>query len=72
MAHVPVGNGAARFFIWVFGMIFQLKMFHKNDFGIVFLTFWLFGQAMVGLGFLVGSFLSRSAQAVTAGFGELP
>jgi hypothetical protein len=26
----------------------------------------------VGLGFLVGSFLSRSAQAVTAGFGELP
>jgi len=56
------------FFIWVFGMIFQLKMFHKNDFGIVFLTFWLFGQAMVGLGFLVGSFLSRSAQAVTAGF----
>ena len=54
------------FFIWVFGMIFQLRMFHLNgglnflsygchnindtecaDFGVVFLTFWLFGQAMV-------------------------
>ena len=56
------------FFIWVFGMIFQLRIFLKNgvhhpccfcptcnlltdgcmaDFGIIFLTFWLFGQAMV-------------------------
>jgi hypothetical protein len=59
------------FFIWVFGMSFQLRIFLKNgvhhhccfcptsrpghlltadcmaDFGIIFLTFWLFGQAMV-------------------------
>jgi hypothetical protein len=32
----------------------------------------LFYPRKVGLGFLVGSFLSRSAQAVTAGFGERP
>jgi len=57
------------FFIWAFGCIFQFRLFLKNDFGVVLLTFWLFGQSMVGLAFLVGAFLYRSAYAVGIGFG---
>jgi len=59
----------SAFFLYAFGCIFQFSLFLKNDFGVLFLTFWLFMQAMVGLGFLVGSFLRRSASAVTIGFG---
>jgi len=57
------------FFVYCFGCIFQLSMFLDNDFGVVFLTFWLFGQAMVGLAFFIGAFLRRAAWAVTVGFG---
>jgi hypothetical protein len=42
------------------------------DFGVVFLTFWLFSQSMVGVGFFLASLLSRSAQAVLVGFGHPP
>jgi len=59
----------SAFFLYAFGCIFQFSLFLKNDFGVLFLTFWLFMQAMVGLGFLVGSLLRRSASAVTIGFG---
>jgi hypothetical protein len=34
----------ASFFIYAFGCIFQFRLFLKNDFGLLFLTFWLFGQ----------------------------
>jgi len=60
----------SAFFLYLFGCLFQFNLFLKNDFGVLFLTFWLFGQAMIGLGFLVASILSRSATAVTIGFGS--
>ena len=56
------------FFLYAFGCIFQFKLFLKNDFGVLFLTFWLFMQAMVGLGFFVGAFLRRAGSAVSIGF----
>jgi len=56
------------FFIWVFGAIFRLQLFLKNDFGVVFLTFWFFGQSMVGLGFFLGALFLRAAQSITVGF----
>jgi ABC-type multidrug transport system ATPase subunit len=59
----------SSFFLYAFGCLFQFSLFLKNDFGVIFITFWMFGQAMVGFGFLIGAFLSRSAQAVTVGFG---
>lgn len=34
----------AGFFIYAFGCIFQFRLFLRNDFGLLFLTFWLFGQ----------------------------
>jgi hypothetical protein len=36
----------AGFFIYAFGCIFQFRLFLKNDFGVLFLTFWLFGQVI--------------------------
>ena len=56
------------FLLYCFGCIFQFKIFLKNDFGVVLLTFWLHGQAMVGLAFLASTVLSRSTQAVAMGF----
>ena len=50
------------FFIYAFGCIFQLSIFLKNDFAVVFLTFWLHGQAMIGLAFLAAAVLARSTQ----------
>mmetsp|Transcript_48840 Transcript_48840/g.119011 ORF Transcript_48840/g.119011 Transcript_48840/m.119011 type:complete len:1032 (-) Transcript_48840:696-3791(-) len=55
--------------LYIFGCIFQFQLFLKNDFGVIFLSFWLFGQAMVGLAFLVGAFLQKSATSVSIGFG---
>ena len=54
--------------IYCFGCIFQFKIFLKNDFGVVLLTFWLHGQAMVGLAFIASTVLARSTQAVAMGF----
>ena len=56
------------FLIYCFGCIFQFSIFTKNDFGVVFLTFWMHGQAMIGVAFLLAAFLSRSTQAVASGF----
>eukprot|EP00960_Hanusia_phi_P066607 766433-Hanusia_phi.AAC.1 len=52
----------------LFGLAFQFEIFKKNDFGVIFITFWLFEQSMIGLAFLLGAFLRRGAQAVTVGF----
>jgi ABC-type lipoprotein export system ATPase subunit len=54
--------------IYCFGCIFQFKIFLKNDFGVMLLTFWLHGQAMVGLAFIASTVLARSTQAVAMGF----
>ena len=56
------------FLIYCFGCIFGFNIFLKNDFLVVLLTFWLHGQALVGLAFLTSTFLSRSTQAVATGF----
>uniref|UniRef100_A0A7S4NY30 ABC transporter domain-containing protein n=1 Tax=Guillardia theta TaxID=55529 RepID=A0A7S4NY30_GUITH len=52
----------------LFGLMFQFDIFKKNDFGVLFLTFWLFEQSMIGLAFMLGAFLRRAEQAVTVGF----
>jgi ABC-type multidrug transport system fused ATPase/permease subunit len=54
--------------IYCFGCLFRFNIFLKNDFFVVFLTFWLHGQALVGLAFLTSTILARSTQAVATGF----
>ena len=56
------------FLTYCFGCMFQFKIFLKNDFGVVLLTFWLHGQALVGFAFFTATLLSRSTQAVAMGF----
>jgi hypothetical protein len=50
------------FLIYAFGCLFGFNMFLKNDFAPILLTFWLHGQALVGLAFLASALLSRSTQ----------
>jgi len=56
------------FLITVFGLIFNFDLFTKNDFMVIFFTFWFFQQAMIGYANAIGACLKESSQAVTVGF----
>ncbi|XP_009629715.1 ABC transporter A family member 11-like [Nicotiana tomentosiformis] len=54
--------------IVLFGMMFQLHLFLKNNFLIVLLLFFLFQLNMVGFAFLVSNFIRKSASTTSASF----
>eukprot|EP00474_Spongospora_subterranea_P009421 CRZ09879.1 hypothetical protein [Spongospora subterranea] len=51
------------------GLAFQMKFFLKNDFGLYFVLFFLFGLAMTPLVLLLSVFVSKSRTATVLGFG---
>ncbi|XP_023633439.1 ABC transporter A family member 11 [Capsella rubella] len=55
-------------FLVLFGMMFQFDFFLKNSFAVVFLLFLLFQFNMIGLAFVLSSFISKSSSATTVGF----
>ncbi|CAH2043969.1 unnamed protein product [Thlaspi arvense] len=55
-------------FLVLFGMVFQFDFFLKNSFVLVFLLFLLFQFNMIGLAFVLSSFISKSSSATTVGF----
>ncbi|CAA7035148.1 unnamed protein product [Microthlaspi erraticum] len=55
-------------FLVLFGMMFQFDFFLKNSFFLVFFLFLLFQFNMIGLAFVLSSFISKSSSATTVGF----
>ncbi|XP_031505426.1 ABC transporter A family member 2-like [Nymphaea colorata] len=55
-------------FIVLFGMMFQFRFFLSNSFGVLFLVFFLFEFNMIGLAFMISTFISKSSSATTVGF----
>ncbi|GAV76931.1 ABC_tran domain-containing protein/ABC2_membrane_3 domain-containing protein [Cephalotus follicularis] len=55
-------------FIVLFGMMFQLDFFLKNNFLVVYLVFFLFLVNMTGFAFMLSAFFSNSSSATTVGF----
>eukprot|EP00197_Chlamydomonas_leiostraca_P014447 CAMPEP_0202859992 /NCGR_PEP_ID=MMETSP1391-20130828/1884_1 /ASSEMBLY_ACC=CAM_ASM_000867 /TAXON_ID=1034604 /ORGANISM="Chlamydomonas leiostraca, Strain SAG 11-49" /LENGTH=1190 /DNA_ID=CAMNT_0049539111 /DNA_START=105 /DNA_END=3677 /DNA_ORIENTATION=- len=54
--------------ITCFGLILHLKLFLKNNYGLLFFLFFLFQLAMSSLALLVSAFLRRTQTAVYLGF----
>lgn len=52
----------------LFGMMFQFDFFLHNNFGILFILFFLFQLNMIGLAFMVSTFVSKSTSATNVGF----
>lgn len=52
----------------LFGMMFQFDFFINNNFGILFFLFFLFQLNMIGLAFMVSTFVSKSTSATNVGF----
>jgi ABC-type multidrug transport system ATPase subunit len=52
----------------LFGMMFQFNFFINNNFGILFFLFFLFQLNMIGLAFMVSTFVSKSTSATNVGF----
>lgn len=50
------------------GMMFQFSLYLHNSFGILFFLCFLFQFSMVGLAFVLSTFVNNSASARTAGF----
>ncbi|CAN1262525.1 ABC transporter A family member 2 [Linum perenne] len=55
-------------FLVIFGMMFQFDFFKKNSFAVVFLVFFLFQVNMIGLAFMLSTFISKASSATSAGF----
>ncbi|CAN0901620.1 ABC transporter A family member 2 [Linum grandiflorum] len=55
-------------FLVLFGLMFQFDFFKKNSFAVVFLVFFLFQVNMIGLAFMLSTFISKSSSATSAGF----
>ncbi|OVA13315.1 ABC transporter-like [Macleaya cordata] len=55
-------------FTVLFGMMFQFNFFLHNSFAVVFLLFFLFQFNMIGLAFMMSTFISKSSSATTVGF----
>lgn len=51
-----------------FGAMFSFAFFLNNAFSVVFLTFFLFQLAMVGVAFILQSFISKTQTAINLGF----
>ncbi|KAK1311874.1 ABC transporter A family member 2 [Acorus calamus] len=52
----------------LFGMMFQFDFFLNNNFGVLFLVFFLFQFNMIGFAFMISTFISKSSSATTVGF----
>eukprot|EP00898_Chlorokybus_atmophyticus_P003418 jgi/Chlat1/4077/Chrsp26S08850 len=52
----------------LFGMLFQLRLFLHNDFGVLFIFFFLFELAMTSIAFALSAFISKSSTATSVGF----
>ncbi|KAL5544416.1 hypothetical protein UlMin_008200 [Ulmus minor] len=55
-------------FTVLFGMIFQFDIFLNNSFAVVFLVFFLFQLSMLGVAFMLSTFISKSSSSTTVGF----
>ncbi|KAK1298423.1 ABC transporter A family member 2 [Acorus calamus] len=55
-------------FSLLFGMMFQFDFFLNNNFGVLFLVFFLFQFNMIGFAFMISTFISKSSSATTVGF----
>ena len=51
-----------------FGAMFQFSFFLHNSFALVFLLFLLFQWAMVGVAFILSTFLTKTSTAINLGF----
>lgn len=61
-------NILAAFLLIAAGHVFRLPMFVRNDFGTYAVLFLLFALAMVPIGLLLSTLVSKSSTATTAGF----
>lgn len=52
----------------LFGMMFQFDFFVHNNFGILFLLFFLFQLNMLSFAFMISTFVTKAASATTVGF----
>uniref|UniRef100_A0A0E0QIM3 ABC transporter domain-containing protein n=1 Tax=Oryza rufipogon TaxID=4529 RepID=A0A0E0QIM3_ORYRU len=52
----------------LFGMMFQFDFFLHNNFGILFLLFFLFQLNMLSFAFMISTFVTKAASATTVGF----
>ncbi|KAI9098683.1 hypothetical protein DFS34DRAFT_618514 [Phlyctochytrium arcticum] len=51
----------------VFGLMFQFFAFKKTNFGVLFITFFLFGEGMLMLAFFITTFVRKARAAILAG-----
>eukprot|EP00850_Spirogloea_muscicola_P008456 SM000045S16201 [mRNA] locus=s45:178603:184208:+ [translate_table: standard] len=52
----------------LFGLAFQFDFFRHNDFGVLYVFFFLFALNMIGFAFMLSTFLQASSSATTLGF----
>ena len=63
-----VTNFMTSSFIVLFGMMFQFRIFLKNNYGLTFFLFFLFQMTMTSLAFIFFAFMRRPQAAVSIGF----
>ncbi|QDZ21953.1 ABC transporter A [Chloropicon primus] len=63
-----VTNFMSSTFIVLFGMMFQFRIFLKNNYGLTFFLFFLFQMAMSGFAFIFFAFMRKPQSAVSIGF----
>ncbi|KAJ3054920.1 ATP-binding cassette sub- A member 1 [Rhizophlyctis rosea] len=51
----------------IFGLIFQFTAFKETNFGVIFFTFFLFGEGMIMLAFFVTTFVRKARVAILVG-----
>ncbi|CAI9112240.1 OLC1v1012659C1 [Oldenlandia corymbosa var. corymbosa] len=52
----------------LFGMMFQFDLFLNNNFGVIFLLFFLFQLNMIGFAFFLSTFVSKTSTSTTLGY----
>ena len=63
-----VTNFMTSSLIVIFGMVFQFRIFLKNNYGLTFFLFFLLQMAMTSLAFIFFAFMRRPQAAVNIGF----
>lgn len=51
----------------IFGLAFGFSAFRNTNFGVIFFTFFLFGEAMVVLAFFITTFVRKARVAILIG-----
>ena len=59
--------GLNALFTCLFGLMFQFQAFKNCDFGVLFITYFLFGEALIAVAFFITTLVRETRQAILIG-----